>query len=146
VFFETRKPTINFKGLFQQIKNNQNVLTVAKRGDKNSEVGASREKTIFDNQNSTATTLHAMLKSKRLKTEVCGGRDQEDFLGGKNKLKIEGRIKSSQEDLTSFTVNDKSSDDGKKNNQKGLKCEESVPALKRKFILNNNTPSLSDIS
>lgn len=147
IFFEARKPTINFKGLFQQLKNNQNLAKNTKKSEKTISDVTTKDKIGFENSNTTASTRHAAFKSKRMKTEICDVNIQEennDF-DEYGKRDINKKNKFSDQQISSFSINEKSIEDAQRGKQKGLKCEESIPNLKKKFVLNNNS-SVSDIS
>ena len=148
VIFESRKPTINFKGLFQQIRNNQKTAFSTKNDDyKNGETAVTKMNGILNHSNTTSSTLHAMLKSKKLKTDINGEKEQPETAGTVARSRLEGTLlrKSSGTETKSFEAIEKQPNDDKHNKRKRFVCDESLPVLRRKFVLNDNT-SVSDLS
>lgn len=152
VFFEGRKPTVNFKCLVQQIRSQiaQNSTQGDERLTDNSQV-----KSIGTNNPvaSTSSTLHAAIKARRLKTEAPSQFPKEnvDMSGQAVNQRIGSaigynkRVLGSREDLMEIESDDVM-DNGDDSHPQGrqLVCPEPVAQLKRRFNLDDEDDNSVD--
>lgn len=151
VFFETRKPTISFKGVVQQIRSQISQPGLAS-GDRSAEVNVSKTIGGLNNSHTTASTLAGAMRPRRLKTEAQVPNEYEGLSPVQTNQRpgLRQDFKRfpeavARDDSPSFEIEEGASRlPDLKNRPRTLECEESVPQLKRKFVLNDASDSLLD--
>ena len=129
---ENRKQPINIKNLVEKIKLNQ------KRDEKSAENVSNKANQILGHSATTTSTLHALIRAKKLKTDYL---DQNSDNQNDEKLNKLENWKSNKEEIKSFDQSDNKYDD-----KNTLICEEKInPTLKRCHV-KDKTSNFSDFN
>lgn len=152
VFFENRKPTVNFKNIVQQIKSQ---LARTSNNELQDDSAITKTNGSGNHLAATAATIQAAIKARRLKTEVQTANAYSSLEAAElsqnvteSKIVSDNRLRISENDARSLEADEpkRSRVSASKGKRKTLACEEQLPQLRRRFVLNEPSEEMSNMS
>lgn len=153
VFFENRKPNINFKNIVQQIKSQ--LARTSNNDQQNDESAITKTNGSGNQLATTAATIQAAIKARRLKTEAQTANAYSSLEAAElsqnvteSKVTSDNRLRISENDARSLEADEPKRNrvSASKGKRKTLACEEQLPQLRRRFVLNDPSEDMSNMS